>query len=217
MSGDYLPMEQVAYTSADAANIPIPPAAQAGDLLVFWDAAASGINRGDVAYTLAGWERVLSENFNNPAGGGGSWQQNQVFVKVAEAGDGGSTVTGSNVDTATGSRRKAVLVFRGPRHVSEFSFKGFVFDVSASALPDLTVGVGEANASRVCIYMFRSGGAVTTNTVTPAGGGPFNMGGSTAAQVAYHDDYQGLKPDTVLGSDMNNNSNFLGGFYLEVR
>jgi hypothetical protein len=210
----------VASVGVDATTITIPATAQAGDIAIFWDAAADSTSFSTPINTsISGWTKVISQYFNTGAGGSGDQQQQQVFIKILTSGDVGSTITGSSVNTATGARRKIIAVFRGTSisansSINNYTFNGFTSEYSSATPANKTITSSSGKTPSIAIALYRIGGSPSTYSFSPTQDGSQNGGLDTT--LMYWKMYNSSPSNITIGMTDGGNLNYLGGFYLSL-
>jgi hypothetical protein len=203
----------VAGVGVDAATITIPATANAGDIAIYWDAPAQNGNFIPDS-TITGWTRVINDYTTVAGGGTGSSQRQQVFIRILQTGDAGTTVPGYNGGSTVGARRKIMLVFRGNIPIKTYSFNNYTFEFTTGTPTNKTISTSLAAIPAVAIGMYRAGAVIPSFTFTPTQDGIQN-GGSNAA-VMYYKTYNSSPSNITIGMTDNSALNYLAGFYLSV-
>lgn len=203
--------------TVDGTSITIPATVKSGDILILWVANIAGDAQSENEQVLTmptSWTKVFDE-FHNSGAGGATTQQNAVWIKIADEFDANEEYSFPFLNSQTGARRKRLHVFEANSPASSLVPGGFnyTFFRDTATYEYVNVESGNDIGTKLVCFFARCGNNLNTPPfLTPEADG-IEFFGPTAFLYKFlpssSTDIEGALAD-------GGNSNFLGGFYINL-
>lgn len=203
--------------TADAPSIVIPANSVPGDLCLFVDTPARVLSAQEIPpVTPTGVSGFAPISLYN------TLARNDLAIftwaKILATGDPGATITGTNTATATGYRRKSVLIFRkksdvGP--INTFTARDIKNQGTGGDPTAQTISSAIGTVPLIALAVYRGTGSLTNQSMSPQADGTVSNGSTTEVKWRIFN-FNDTATDVTVDVGDTGDSTMLQSFFLEI-